>query len=129
MWRRTKGLWDDAPVLFMVCREMNGANVFSGLKRLLSCDMLVRLPLAAPCPLKTLGDEHPVTEESMQALASAGGSLSPRLRQDPSAAGTVAATPPVDPPPPSLECLASFKNGQDQERQVKAALRFSSPWT
>lgn len=67
---------------------------------------------------QTLGDEHPVTEESLQALAAAGGSISPKVRSEPNPV-TPSTGHAVDPPPPSLECLASFKTGQEQERQVR----------
>lgn len=54
----------------------------------------------------------------MQALAAAGGSVSPKVRPEPIMVGTPLAGHAVDPPPPSLECLASFKTDQAQERQV-----------
>lgn len=78
-------------------------------------------PFSFVFPEQTLGDDHPVTEESMQALAAAGGSLSsPQSGARPSPIS--AADPPpgaaVDPPPPSLECLASFKMEQAEERLV-----------
>ena len=101
-----------------------------------------------PCIDQTLGDEHPVTEESLQALAAAGGSITPREAREapplpsPAIASSVApvaaivadaegvelwedddtrpASVSIDPPPPSLECLdRTSSSDMGLDRQVR----------